>query len=338
VNTTVAIDIMGGDHGPHVFVSATEKILQTFPDVTLILCGDEQSEQLFSTLLSSFSNRLLYEVCEQVVLMTDKPAMAIRQKKHSSMRKALNFTQDDTAQACVSAGNTGALMAMAYYVLKTIPGISRPALCGLLPTQDRGTVLLLDLGASINYDAENLFQYALMGSVLMQETNDLSEPRVALLNVGEEDTKGNSLVKHADILIKECESLNYIGYVEGDHIFEGRSDVVVTDGFTGNVALKSSEGIAKFLMNELRLLSKETMAARILSKVSLPLLKTLHKRMNPDQYNGASLLGLRSTVVKSHGNASSDACFFAIKQAITEAQQSVPDKIKTKIEQELMEH
>ena len=329
---------MGGDHGPHVFVSATEKILQTFPDVTLILCGDEQSEQLFSTLLSSFSNRLLYEVCEQVVLMTDKPAMAIRQKKHSSMRKALNFTQDDTAQACVSAGNTGALMAMAYYVLKTIPGISRPALCGLLPTQDRGTVLLLDLGASINYDAENLFQYALMGSVLMQETNDLSEPRVALLNVGEEDTKGNSLVKHADILIKECESLNYIGYVEGDHIFEGRSDVVVTDGFTGNVALKSSEGIAKFLMNELRLLSKETMAARILSKVSLPLLKTLHKRMNPDQYNGASLLGLRSTVVKSHGNASSDACFFAIKQAITEAQQSVPDKIKTKIEQELMEH
>jgi glycerol-3-phosphate acyltransferase PlsX len=338
VNTTVAIDIMGGDHGPHVFVSATEKILQTFPDVTLILCGDEQSEQLFSTLLSSFSNRLLYEVCEQVVLMTDKPAMAIRQKKHSSMRKALNFTQDDTAQACVSAGNTGALMAMAYYVLKTIPGISRPALCGLLPTQDRGTVLLLDLGASINYDAENLFQYALMGSVLMQETNDLSEPRVALLNVGEEDTKGNSLVKHADILIKECESLNYIGYVEGDHIFEGRSDVVVTDGFTGNVALKSSEGIAKFLMNELKLLSKETMAARILSKVSLPLLKTLHKRMNPDQYNGASLLGLRSTVVKSHGNASSDACFFAIKQAITEAQQSVPDKIKTKIEQELMEH
>jgi glycerol-3-phosphate acyltransferase PlsX len=172
----------------------------------------------------------------------------------------------------------------------------------------------------------------------MQECQGLPEPKIALLNVGEEQNKGNSLVKHADLLIKSCTSLNYIGYVEGDDIFAGCCDVVVTDGFTGNVALKASEGIAKFLLHEIRSLSEKTILARILSKFAMPVLKTLFQRMNPDQYNGASLLGLRAIVVKSHGNASSEACFYAIKQALTEAEQAVPDKIKTKIEQELMEH
>ena len=338
MNVTIAIDIMGGDRGPHVFLSAIKKILNKYSAVSLILCGDQASLDSFKADLTNHPTRVSFEMCTQVVEMTDKPALAIRQKKLSSMRKALDLTQQNTAQACVSAGNTGALMAMAYFVLKTIPGISRPALCTLLPTQNRKKVLLLDLGASINYNAENLFQYAVMGSVLMQQTQGLESPAVALLNVGEEDTKGNSLVKHAHSLIKECEAINYVGYVEGDDIFAGETDVVVTDGFTGNVALKASEGIAKFLVEEIKLMTKETLAARILSKLALPLLKSLFQRMNPDQYNGASLLGLRSTVIKSHGNASSEACYYAIVQAINEAQQAVPDKIKTKIEQELMEH
>jgi len=338
VNVTIAIDIMGGDRGPHVFLDAIKKILSNYKNVSIIICGTQSTLSLFTSTLAPYSQRITFETCEQVVEMTDKPALAIRQKKLSSMRKALELTQQGIANACVSAGNTGALMAMAYYVLKTIPGISRPALCTLLPTQNRKKVLLLDLGASINYDAENLLQYAVMGSVLMQETQGIELPAVALLNVGEEDIKGNSLVKHADSLIRNCDSLNYIGYVEGDDIFAGETDVVVTDGFTGNVALKASEGIANFLMEEIKTLTKETFVARILSKLALPILKSLYQRMNPDQYNGASLLGLRSTVIKSHGNASSEASYYAIVQAINEAQQMVPDKIKTKIEHELMEH
>ncbi len=329
---------MGGDRGPHVFLGAIQKILNNFPFVSLIICGDKAATDHFSTALTKHTRKVCYEVCEQIVEMTDKPALAIRQKKYSSMRRALDLTKANQAQACVSAGNTGALMSMAYYVLKTIPGISRPALCTLLPTQNQKKVLLLDLGASINYNAENLFQYAVMGSVLMQETEHIAQPKVALLNVGEEDSKGNSLVKHADSLIKACGNINYVGYVEGDDIFAGNTDVVVTDGFTGNVALKASEGIAKLVIHEIQMLSKQTLIARLLSKLSLPILKSLYQRMNPDQYNGASLLGLRSTVIKSHGNASTEACFYAIKQAITEAQQTVPDKIKTKIEHELMEH
>ena len=329
---------MGGDRGPHVFLTAISKAIKSFDHLNIIVCGDHANQQSFQTLSETHPKRITYQVCEQVIDMTDKPAMAIRSKKQSSMRKALDLTQQDQAQACVSSGNTGALMALAYYVLKTIPGVSRPALATLLPTQNNQKVLLLDLGASISYDAESLLQYAVMGSVFMQECQALTAPRIALLNVGEEQNKGNSLVKHADLMLKACESINYIGYVEGDDIFAGCSDVVVTDGFTGNVALKASEGIAKFLLHEIQSLSEKTLFARILSKFAMPLLKTLFQRMNPDQYNGASLLGLRSIVVKSHGNASTEACFYAIKQALMEAEQAVPEKIKTKIEQDLMEH
>ncbi len=338
-STSIAVDIMGGDRGPHVFLLPIKKILQQHPSVNLHLCGTESAlSVLRKSLPSKTQDRTFFYECEQVVDMSDKPAMAIRQKKQSSMRKALELTRDDISQACVSGGNTGALMAMAYYVLKTLPGISRPALGTLLPTQNGKKVLLLDLGASINYDAENLFQYALMGSVLMQECEGINAPKVCLLNVGEEEIKGNSLVKHANMLIQSCDAINYKGYVEGDGIFTGQCDVVVTDGFTGNVALKASEGIALFIMNQIKSISRETLGARFLSKLALPLLKTLYQRMNPDQYNGASLLGLRSIVVKSHGNASSDACYYAIEQAIQETQRAVPEKIKAKIEEELLEH
>lgn len=337
MKVTLAVDIMGGDRGPHVFLGAIKRALNNHSNVSIIVCGTADFQAAFTQLQSTFNSRLRYEVCEQVVAMDDKPALAIRTKKHSSMRRALDLTQQGESHACVSCGNTGALMAMAYYVLKTIPGISRPALGTFIPAQRKQKVLLLDLGASINYDAENLFQYALMGSVLVEQVLEKAQPNVALLNVGEEDNKGNSLVKHAHSIIGDCNAINYCGYVEGNDIFTGEFDVIVTDGFTGNVALKASEGIAKFLVDEIKLMTEETFLSRILSKISFPFLKKLFHRMNPDQYNGASLLGLRSIVVKSHGNASTDACYYAIEHAITEAQQAVPEKIKSKIEQQLSE-
>jgi glycerol-3-phosphate acyltransferase PlsX len=330
---------MGGDKGPHVFLPAIQRALTTHTSLHVIICGDEDTLFHFEKALTpEFGPRVASKICSQVVDMHIKPTVALRKMQDSSMRVALDLVQSGEADGCVSCGNTGALMAMAYYVLKTIPGISRPALVSALPTANKKKVLLLDLGASINYDAENLLQYAVMGSVLMREIGGLAAPRVALLNVGEEDIKGHSLIKHADLLINQCPSVNYVGYVEGDTLFSGDVDVVVTDGFTGNVALKASEGIAKLVMNEIREITKETWFVRLISKLTLPLLKKLYQRMNPDQYNGASLIGLRGTVVKSHGNASADACYYAIKQAVVEVQQGVPDKIRTKIEQELMEH
>jgi glycerol-3-phosphate acyltransferase PlsX len=329
---------MGGDHGPHVLLQAAQNSLQKLPKLHLTICGRASSYHKFSNDLDAKTRlRVDFVDCDEIVAMTDKPTTALRKKKSSSMRKAIEFVKSGDVQACVSSGNTGALMAMAYYVLKTIPGISRPALISWLPKGQGKKVLLLDLGASVNCDAEGLFQYAVMGSVLAEQCSHINEPKVALLNVGQEDIKGNTLVKHADQLLRDCPSVNYIGYVEGDEIFSGDADVVVTDGFTGNIALKSSEGIAKLVINEIKQATTETFFARLLSKLALPLLKKLYQRINPDQYNGASLIGLRGIVVKSHGNASPEACYYAIKQAYEEAENAVPDKIKTKIESVLME-
>jgi len=330
---------MGGDHGPHVLLSAAEKSLKQLPKLHLTICGHLSEYAHFKNGLDAkVLLRVDFVDCDEVVTMSDKPTTALRKKKQSSMRKVIDLVQSGDVQACVSSGNTGALMAMAFYVLKTLPGISRPALISWLPKGQGKKVLLLDLGASVNCDAEGLFQYAVMGSVLAEQCSHIHSPKVALLNVGEEDIKGNTLVKHADQLLRDCPSVNYIGYVEGDQIFSGDADVVVTDGFTGNIALKSSEGIAKLVLSEIKQATTETLFARILSKLALPLLKKLYQRMNPDQYNGASLIGLRGIVVKSHGNASADACYYAIKQAYEEAENAVPDKIKTKIESVLMEH
>jgi glycerol-3-phosphate acyltransferase PlsX len=338
-NVKIALDIMGGDHGPHVLLSAARKALQQLPKLHLTICGNSPSYIHFENSLDfKTRSRVDFIDCDEVVTMTDKPTTALRKKKRSSMRKAIDLVKEGDVQACVSSGNTGALMAIAYYVLKTLPGISRPALISWLPKGQGKKVLLLDLGASVNCDAEGLFQYAVMGSVLAEQCSQIQKPKVALLNVGQEDIKGNTLVKHADQLLRDCPSVNYIGYVEGDQIFSGDADVVVTDGFTGNIALKSSEGIAKLVINEIKLATTETFFARLLSILALPMLKKLYQRINPDQYNGASLIGLHGIVVKSHGNASAEACYYAIKQAYDEAENAVPDKIKTKIESVLMEH
>lgn len=329
---------MGGDHGPPAILPAAIKAIQKHPSFHFILCGHQHIiDPALAELTAQERARVTVYHCEEVVEMGETPASALRTKKHSSMRRILELVESGEADACVSAGNTGALLTLAYCILKTLPGIDRPALISVMPTASQHKVFLLDLGANVNCTSEILFQYGVMGSVMAEQVAGISTPRVALLNVGEEDIKGNAQVKYADQLFKNAKGLNYIGYVEGDDIFTDHADVVVTDGFTGNVALKSSEGLAKLVINEVKRQSQLNLFTRIMARVALPLLKTIYNRVNPDQYNGASLLGLRGIVIKSHGNASAEAFYYAIRQAMQEAEMRVPEKIKSKIETVLLE-
>ncbi len=329
---------MGGDHGPPVILSAALKAIRLHSDFNFILCGNrELIDVQLRSLSQSERARVTVRHCDDIILMSDSPAQALRQKKDSSMRRAIEAVQSKQADACVSAGNTGALMCLAYYLIKTLQGVDRPALVSFMPTAGHHRVLLLDLGANVNCTSEALFQYAVMGSVLAEHMLGKKTPRVALLNVGEEDIKGNPLVKLADEYLRNVPALNYIGYVEGGDIFTDYADVVVTDGFTGNIALKSSEGLAKLVINEVKKQSSRNFGSRLMARIALPLLKSIYNRVNPDQYNGASLIGLRGIVVKSHGNASADAFYYAILQAMQEARLRVPEQIKSKIETVLLE-
>jgi glycerol-3-phosphate acyltransferase PlsX len=335
---TLALDIMGGDNGPHIILLAAHSALQEYPYLNIIVCGDQPIMQAWlETLPAQLCSRIELSACSQTVLMDDRPTSALRNKKDSSMRRALELVEQQRADACVSAGNTGALLAMAYYVLKTLPGIDRPALISSLPSISGKKVYLLDLGANVVCDSEVLFQYAVMGSVLAQEVAGIKQPRVALLNVGAEEIKGNDQVKYAAQILSNAKGINYIGYIEGNDIFTEKADVIVTDGFVGNIALKSCEGLAKLLMDEVKVVSEQSIWTKIMAKIALPLLRKIYSRVNPDQYNGASLIGLRATVVKSHGNASSEAFLYAIREAIQEVTMQVPSKIKHKIEAILME-
>ncbi len=335
---TLALDIMGGDNGPPVTLAGAKKALLAYPSLNLVLCGDEaQITPIVSQWPKSFASRYRIEHCTEQVSMDDRPTFALRNKRDSSMHRMLNLVKHEKADACVSAGNTGALMAIAYYVLKTLPGVDRPALISSLPTASHHKVYLLDLGANVNCDSEILFQYAMMGSVLAEQVSGIDKPRVALLNVGLEQIKGNDQVKQTAQILSNTPGINFIGYVEGHDIFTDKADVVVTDGFAGNIALKSCEGFAKLVLHEAKRLSNQNILTKIMAKVALPLLRKIYLRMNPDQYNGASLIGLRGIVVKSHGNANSDAFLYAIKEAIQEVSRQVPTKIKDKIETVLME-
>lgn len=335
---TIALDIMGGDNGPLVTLPAALKALQENTHLHYILCGDQAIIRAFLDNSPPFDqDRIQIEHCEQQVEMDERPTAALRNKKHSSMRRMLELVEEGKADACVSAGNTGALLAMAYYVLKTLPGIDRPALISSVPTTTKHTVYLLDLGANVNCDSETLFQYAVMGAVQAEEVAGIQNPRVALLNVGEEQIKGNDQVKYTSQLLSAAKGINYIGFVEGNDIFTDSADVVVTDGFVGNIALKSCEGLANLVIDEVKKVSNKNLMTRIMAKIALPLLRKIYLTVNPDQYNGASLIGLRGIVVKSHGNASVDAFVYAIQEAIQEVSRQVPTKIKDKIESVLME-
>jgi glycerol-3-phosphate acyltransferase PlsX len=330
---------MGGDQGPHIIVPAAILAVNTMPKLHLILCGDQAiiSQELAKHQITIHPQFSIVHTT-QVVDMDEKPSVALRTKKDSSMRVALDLVQQGKAQACVSAGNTGALFAMAHVILKTLPGVERPALISSLPTHDENKhVFMLDLGANVFCDAEMLYQFGVMGSVLAEEVDGVKNPRVALLNMGEEDNKGSDHIKLAATKLQQNSEINYTGFIEGNDIFNNKAEVIVCDGFVGNVALKTCEGVARLLYEKLKHISKRNLFAKITGKLLTSTIKKLLKPLNPDQYNGASLIGLRGIVVKSHGNASTKAFFAAIIEAVKETERQVPYKITTKLEQGLLQ-
>ena len=323
---TIALDGMGGDAGPDMVVPAALRVLQDSDEsLRVILVGQEDVLSAKLDALEARNHpRIVIRHASQLVNMDEPPAQALRVKKDSSMRVAINLVKQGEADACVSAGNTGALMATSRFVLRTLSGIDRPAICTTLPTV-RGHTRMLDLGANVDSKAEHLLEFAVMGSVLA-EVNGVEHPKVGLLNIGEEDIKGNEQVKEAARLLAASD-LNYIGFVEGDGIYLDDVDVVVCDGFVGNVALKSSEGVAKLIRHYMTQEFKRNMATRLAGLIALPVLSAFRRRIDPRRYNGASLLGLRGTVVKSHGGADALAFAHAIRVAILEVEQGVPQRI-----------
>ena len=306
---TIALDAMGGDVGSAVVVPAALRSAKKNPDIDYILVGDEAELSAALAKVSASGNRQMrVQHASETVEMDEPPSHALRNKKDSSMRVALNLVKDGTAHACVSAGNTGALMATSRFVLKMLPGIDRPAICTALPAEKKHT-WMLDLGANVDVDAEHLLQFALMGSELASAVDGSEHPSIGVLNIGEEEMKGNETVKEAARLI-EASSLNYAGFAEGDDIFKGNFDVIVCDGFIGNVALKSSEGLAKMISTYLKAEFLRNPMTKLLGFISFPVLKAFRRRIDPRRYNGASLLGLQGITVKSHGGA--DALSFGL--------------------------
>jgi len=340
-NLTLALDVMGGDLGPLITLPSAIMAMEQLPNLHLILCGDETIIAKELSRLNFTQNKSQYTIypTTEVVEMDEKPSVAMRSKKNSSMRKALDLVGDGKASACVSAGNTGALFSMAHYVLKTLPGIERPALISSLPTHDDDKhVFMLDLGANVFCDSHVLYQFGVMGSVMAEQVDGIDKPRIALLNMGEESIKGTDHIKQAAIELSENKNINYIGFIEGSDIFSNKADVIVCDGFVGNVALKTCEGVARLVYQKSKKVFNHSVFAKILSYLLKPSLKKLFKSMNPDQYNGASLIGLRGIVVKSHGNANSKAFYSAILEAVKEVERQVPEKISATLEQGLSSH
>jgi len=336
-NLTIALDIMGGDKGPLITIPAAIMAVRNTANLHLILCGDEEIITTYLTQNQQLNNKQLSIFpTTEIVAMDDKPAVAIRTKKNSSMRKAVDLVRSNDAQACVSAGNTGALFSIAHFVLKMLPGVERPALISSLPTNnEKKHVFMLDLGANVFCSSNILYQFAIMGSVLAEQVDGIKNPRIALLNMGEEEIKGSDHIKLTAAQLTANDDINYIGFVEGNDIFSNKADVIVCDGFVGNVALKTCEGVAHMVYSKLLTILSQHFFARILGKILAAPIKKIFKPLNPDQYNGASLIGLQGIVVKSHGNASSKAFLAAIMEAVKEVERQVPEKIKNKLLQGL---
>ena len=332
MNITVAIDCMGGDHGPRVTVPAALELLRRHPDVSIVLVG--QRETLDAELASSGSldsARLRVRHAAEVVSMDEPPAQALRFKKDSSMRVAVNLVKSGEAHACVSAGNTGALMATSRYVLKTLPGIDRPAIATVLPNMQGGWTYVLDLGANVDCTPEQLMQFGVMGAMLVAAVEHKERPSVGLLNIGVEDIKGNETVKRAADLLRDS-GLNFQGNVEGDDIFKGTTDVVVCDGFVGNSLLKASEGVAKMITGFLREEFKRNPWNMLAALMATPVIKALRARMDPARYNGDTLVGLKGIVIKSHGSADKRAFAHALDSALEEVRHDVPQRIAQQME------
>ncbi|MCG3863095.1 MULTISPECIES: phosphate acyltransferase PlsX [unclassified Photobacterium] len=334
---TVALDAMGGDFGPQVTVPAAVQALLHSPELKLILFGDLSAITAQLTLLNKLNHpRLTIVHCDTVIANETRPSQALRHSKGSSMRMALDAVAAGQADACVSAGNTGALMALSRFVLKQLPGVERPALISAIPNRGDNPTWLLDLGANVSCDADTLFQFAVMGSVLAEQTLGTT-PRVALLNIGEEEIKGNDLVKRCAEMLIQSPDINYVGYVEGHQLYSDKADVIVCDGFVGNVSLKTSEGVANLFIERIKHAIGRNPIRRIIAKWLFSELFEGLQQLNPDQYNGASLLGLRGIVVKSHGSADTVAFAHAISEAVYEVKRQIPNKISDRLEEVLLE-
>lgn len=330
---SIAVDAMSGDFGPTVTVPACLRALSFMPDINLVLLGD--TELIQSELAKQESkvsrDQLRIVHTTQLVGMEDKPAIALRTKKDSSMYHAIQLLRDGEVMAVVSAGNTGALLAIGCHLLQTFDGINRPAICAAIPAVD-GHTFLLDVGANTDVSADGLHQFAIMGSVFASAMLGVEKPSVGLLNIGVENIKGNGLVKHASLLLQADEALNYQGFVEADHLFHGKYQVVVCDGFVGNIALKSSEGTAQLIALRLREMFSQGFLLRITGWLIQPVLARFRSSINPAKYNGASFLGLRSTLVKSHGGADTDAFLRAIEVARNEVKAGIPELIEKNLQ------
>ena len=330
--TRIAVDAMGGDGGPEVIMPSVKDFLSENREVKIDVYGDEKILSKYLNIFDSdISKNLKIIHTDEKVLSEDSPSHALRHKKNSSMSMAIKSVKDKKAQACVSAGNTGALMAISRFVLGTLDGIDRPAIESMLPSLN-GHTHVLDLGANIDSKAEHLYQFAVMGSALSSVLDEKVNPSVGLLNVGEESIKGNMQVKEAhDLLLTS--KLNYVGFVEGNDIFCGNIDVIVCDGFVGNIALKTSEGTAKFISSKLKDEFKKNIFTKISGILSMKVLHSFKKVADPRKYNGASLLGLKGIIVKSHGGADSFAFNNSLKIALKEVNKDVPSCIDKKLKE-----
>lgn len=324
---------MGGDYGPSVAVPAAVKSLYAHPELSLVLVGDEaEIAPRLHVLPKSVRQRL--EVFHTMVRMENnsKPESVLRKFKDSSMYLAVNMVREGTVHACVSAGNTGALLLTGRHLLKTIPGITKPAIIASIPAPISGRrCYILDVGANVNTNAEQLFEFAVMGSVLASSLNGIENPRIGLLNIGSEEHKGTEQIRLAAQLLENTPALNYIGFVEGNEIFNGRVDVVVCDGFAGNITIKTSAGVVKIIEELLKERAARNWLTRLAAVVASPLLTPLRGEINPARFNGASLLGLQGIIVKSHGNAQSEGFFHAIEQAFREVTDNVPELIGSRM-------
>jgi glycerol-3-phosphate acyltransferase PlsX len=330
---TIAIDAMGGDYGPPVTIPAAVDALSRFADLRLIMVGDADTLKNELRQYQFDAARLTIQHASQTVAMDELPSQALRTKKDSSMRVAIDLVKEGRADACVSAGNTGALMMTARFVLKTLPGIDRPAIISALPTYRTDKVVrILDLGANVESSAENLVQFAVMGSVLASVVGNIQQPKVYLLNIGEEEIKGNEQVKQTAQLLTDNQIVRYAGYIEGDKMYQGEADVIVCDGFIGNIVLKNTEGVAVLIKTIMKEAFMRSWMNKLLGLMVKPVMKSFAHRIDPGHYNGATLIGLQGTVIKSHGSANASAFTNAIKEAMMGAQCNIPVRIRDEVE------
>lgn len=325
---TLALDVMGGDIGPRITIPASLLALENDPELSLILFGDSQQiSPLLNHSSQSVLERIQVQHCSSVIENNQGISYALRHSKGTSMRLALETVQRGEAQGCVSAGNTAALMGLSKILLQPLQGIARPALISLIPTIDGEKSVMLDLGANIECSAENLYQFAIMGAIFAETRLNLVYPRIGLLNIGIEEIKGHQSIRDAANLLQKSTALNYVGFIEGDVLLNGKADVIVSDGFAGNVALKTLEGTVRNLLSLFKDKANSRFIKLILAWIFRFVFKQRLKLINPDEYNGASLIGLKAVVVKSHGSANVNAFAHAIADAAFQARQQLPEKI-----------